>query len=211
MKCAAIGVLMMLFCHGVGAKSLGVLGQTYPVAEKSLLTLIYERLNALQGQGELHNLEQSWVKQVSSHVIRPKPLHLLRTDKTRQHSYTPVAKAPHDILNALGHIIIKKGTEVNALDSLPRYQPVWVFIDFDDPAQRLFAQWIRPKYQDIQWILTGGNVRDAEQGINETIYFDQEGRITSKLDIKHVPAVVTRKGRALNIMEIAIKEDGHAL
>ncbi|KTC84396.1 type-F conjugative transfer system protein TraW [Legionella drozanskii] len=203
-------VFLLVATQSLFAKELGTLGQTFPVMEKSLLTLIYERLTAFQDDGKLKDLENAWVKQVEAKALRPRPLNLSRTDKTTSHYHTPVTTLKQDIQDNQGRIILKKGLTVNALTQLPMYQPVWVFIDYDDEAQRQFADIIRTQYVDIQWILTGGNVRDAELRIKETIYFDQEGRITEKLAIKHVPALVTRAEDSLKIVEFAIGENGHA-
>jgi len=134
MKCIWLIVWVCVASHGVNAKSLGVLGHTFPVAEKSLLTLIYERLNSMQHQGQLEGVEKAWVKQVESRVVRPTPLTLKRTDKTLTHYYTPVATLDQDVTDATGRTILKRGMSMNALTQLPGYQPVWEFINYDDPA-----------------------------------------------------------------------------
>lgn len=195
---------------GIEAKSLGRLGQTFPVIEKSLLTLIYERLNTFDQNGQLNAIENAWVKQVDEQVKRPRALGLVRTETTLTHYYTPVATLEKNVVDQTGRIVLQRGMSVNALNQLPSYNPVWVFLNYDDLAQRAFAEQIRAHYPEIQWILTGGSVADAERGINETIYFDQEARITKKLKIEHVPALVTRENDSLKIMEFRIGEDGHA-
>lgn len=196
---------------GIEAKSLGRLGQTFPVIEKSLLTLIYERLNTFAQQGQLNAIENAWVKQVNEQVKRPRALGLARTDTTLTHYYTPVATLEKNVVDQTGRIVLQRGMSVNALNQLPTYNPVWVLLNYDDLAQRAFAEQIQTHYPGIVWILTGGSVADAERGIDETIYFDQEGRITKKLKIEHVPALVTRENDSLKIMEFRIGEDGHAL
>lgn len=210
MKSYCFLALALFIGQELHAKSLGVLGQTFPVAEKSLLVLIYERLNSMQQQGQWEGIERKWVNQVESHVMRPKPLGLARTDKKIIHYYTPIATVNQDVVDATGRIILNKGMSINALTQMPSYRPVWVFINYDDEAQRKFADSIRSKFSDIQWILTGGTIGDAEKQINQTIYFDQEGRISKKLKIKHVPALVTRSQDSLKVVEYAIGENGHA-
>ena len=195
---------------GIEAKSLGRLGQTFPVIEKSLLTLIYERLNNFDQNGQLNAIENAWVKQVDEQVKRPRALGLVRTETTLTHYYTPVVTLEKNVVDQTGRVVLQRGMSVNALNQLPSYNPVWVFLNYDDLAQRAFAEQIRTHYPEIQWILTGGSVADAERGINETIYFDQEARITKKLKIEHVPALVTRENDSLKIMEFRIGEDGHA-
>ena len=199
-----------MFTLDVSAKSLGTIGQTFPVLEKSLLTLIYERLNTFQQSGALDELEKAWVKQVEQKSARPLPLHLTRINKTQIHYYKPVVMLPQDIKDAAGKIILNHGASVNALTQLPAYQPIWVFINYNDEAQRKYAAALLIQYPNAKWILTAGDLRDAEHQLNQPIYFDQEGRITQKLKIKHVPALVTRYKDSLKITEFSIGEDGHA-
>ena len=51
----------------------------------------------------------------------------------------------------------------------------------------------------------------VEQRLNAVIYFDQAGRISQKLQINSVPAIVTREDNKLRIDELAIKENGDVL
>ena len=87
----------------------------------------------------------------------------------------------------------------------------WVFIDFDDTAQRLYAKHLLQEFPTATWILTGGSIVDAGQFLNQTIYFDQGARITQQFQVGHVPAVVTRENNVLKIKEILIGEDGHEI
>lgn len=201
---------MLLLAQGIFAKSLGTIGQTFPVLEKSLLTLIHERLTTFRDNGTLKNLENEWVKRVEDKAVRPAPLSLTRCKKKYTHFYVPVATLDRDIKGATGRVILSRGMSVNALTSLPGYQPVWVFLNYDDEAQRHYAGRILARNQTVKWILTGGNVREAERQLKQPVFFDQEGRITQKLGILHVPAMVTRVNDTLKILELAIGEDGHA-
>lgn len=186
------------------------LGHTFPVIEKSLLTLIYEKLGNIS-ESQKNLIETQWVREVRDKTIRPTALHLSRIDKTKVHFYKPEAKVLEDIKDASGHIILPKGLTVNALDKLPDYFPTWVFVNFDDLGQRLYIKRILNQFSDVTCILTGGSIVDAEKVLNQTIYFDQQGRIAEKLQIEHVPAFVTREKDALKIREILIGEDGHEI
>ncbi len=59
-------------------------------------------------------------------------------------------------------------------------------------------------------ILTGGAIKSVSNKLGARIYFDQEGRITQKLGITHVPAIVERKGDALLVTEQRIEGDSNA-
>jgi conjugal transfer pilus assembly protein TraW len=94
--------------------------------------------------------------------------------------------------------------------SMNHYQPHWVFLNADEPAQ---LRWVVTALQDTptsKVILTGGSVSEAEHLLNRDIFFDQGGRITHQLGINHVPARVSRDRYDLLIEELAITEDGHA-
>lgn len=204
-------LLLMSLSYPGGAQSLGVLGHTFPVMEKSLLVLIGERVQMMQKEGRWEELQQRWKDKISARVLRPTPLNLLRAKQKKTHYYTPEAVAYQDIVDDKNQVIVPKGTRVNALAQLPSYNPLWVFLNFDDPAQQRFAMRIIQQHPEVEVILTGGNVSEAQKQTNQTIYFDQEARITTKLKINHVPALVSRRNDLLQIDELVIGEDGHAL
>lgn len=197
---------MVSWCH---ALSLGVVGETFPVAEKSMLTLIDLRLNELMQTGEFEKMEHAFIDEVQRHVNRPTALGLTRIEKTRVHRYTPVVFITHDIVDANNHVVIARGSRLNALETLAYYDPHWVFINGDDIAQVRFATHQLQLYSDLKLILTGGSVAQMEAVFNREIFFDQGGRITRQLGISHVPAMVFRAQHALSIHEVAIREDGH--
>ena len=203
-------ILALVFLTPLSYAKTVTLGHTFPVIEKSLLTLIYERLGNIS-ESQKNLLEAKWTQEIREKTIRPTALNLLRADKTMVHFYKPEMMLSEDIKDANDHTILPKGLVVNALDRLPDYFPTWVFIDFDDTAQRLYAKHLLQEFPTATWILTGGSIVDAGQFLNQTIYFDQGARITQQLQVGHVPAVVTRENNVLKIKEILIGEDGHEI
>jgi conjugal transfer pilus assembly protein TraW len=189
------------------AKDLGSVGHTFPVQERSFLEVIYERIHQYQAGVEPHLFEQSIQKRVAAHIVRPQPLGLVPAEKTQHFYYDPSITLSTDLRTPDGHLIARQGTRINALETLPAYQPVWVFVNFDDPKQRTFAVTHLKQYPDAHWILTGGNILEAERALQVTIYFDQLGRLTQQLHIQHVPAVVVREGVRLKITEVALVGD----
>ena len=47
-----------------------------------------------------------------------------------------------------------------------------------------------------------GSVLDAEKQMQQPIYFDQAGKLTTRFGITHVPAVVMQEGLYLKITEV---------
>lgn len=191
------------------AASLGVVGETFPVEEMSLLTLIESRVKALTDSGEMDAIQDRWVTQVGQQANRPMPIGLSRARMSHAYHYEPIVVLAQDILDATDHVVFSKGTRMNALEQLPTYKPNWLFFDADDGSQ---VQWAKAQLQrdhDATVILTGGSVFDMEHELNMAIYFDQAGRISSRLGLKHVPALVSREGNKLAIREVVIKESSH--
>ncbi|AOU90891.1 type-F conjugative transfer system protein TraW (plasmid) [Legionella pneumophila] len=201
----------MISIDQVHAKSFGVVGEVFPIAEKSFLTLIEERLASLKASGELESLNQRWVQTTAEHANRPTALELPRTNRSARHDYVPEITLSQDIRNEKGRILYSKGTHVNALQQMPSYTPCWLFFNADDEAQLNWAVLQKTQCTNPKLILTGGAINTAEKKLNAVIYFDQAGKITTKLHIAHVPAKVTRYQNHLVIAELAIKENGDVL
>ena len=203
-------ILMGLIGHA-HAKSFGVVGEVFPVAEKSFLQLIEERLAVLKENGALDTMNQRWIKTVANHANRPTALNLSRTEHTLHHTYLPELTLSQDITNEKGQVLYSKGTHVNALQQMPSYTPCWLFFNADDKAQLNWAVQQKTNCPNPKLILTGGAINAAEKKLNAVIYFDQAGNITRKLHIAHVPAKVTRFQNSLLIQEHAIKGNGDVL
>lgn len=202
--------LLCVLVTPVHAANLGVVGETFPVMEFSFMTLIESRLNALIQSGEMKDIEERWVANVTQHTNRPTPIGLKRATQNNHYLYTPAITLSEDIRDEKNHVLWAKGTRVNALESMPAYQPNWLLLDADDPAQVRWVKRTLQGYADAKVILTGGEIGKMEVELEKPIYFDQGGRITHQLGIRRMPVHVSREGNALKICEIAIGEDGYA-
>lgn len=201
-------LLLLSLPAALQAKSLGISGEVFPVVEQSFLSLIESRLRQLTESGEWDAFNQRWQAEVSRRVLRPKPLNLPRAQRAMSHYYRPEVRLNSPLRDAAGHLLYAVGTRVNALQDLPTYQPCWLFFNQDDKAQQRWALKARQQCTNPKLILTGGAIDEAEVTFKASIYFDQAGRITTKLKIHTLPAKVTRAGNALLIQELAIKESG---
>lgn len=190
------------------AKSFGVVGEVFPVAEMSFLTFIEERLAAFTATGELEALNQRWLKTVASHADRPSPLGLPRASISTVHYYKPEIVITEAIKDSNGRVLFPANTRVNALQQLPNYSPCWLFFNADNEAQMHWAEKYQSQCPNAKLILTGGSVGKAEKSLQMIIYFDQSGRIARKLQLSSVPALVKREGNQLRIQQLAVKENG---
>lgn len=211
MRITCVSILLVMLCGQVNAKSFGVVGDVFPVGEKSFLELIEERLKVLKSSGELEALNQRWTNTVVNHANRPDALGLERTNHLIRHYYRPEMILSQDISDSSGRVLYPKGTTVNALQRMPTYTPCWLFFNADDEAQLNWAEQQKNGCSNPKFILTGGAIQFAEKKLQSVIYFDQAGKITRQLHITHVPAKVVRHQNQLVIAELAIKENGDVL
>ena len=202
-------LILLLISQSVFARDLGILGQSFPVEERSLLRLIQKRLAKFSDEGRIEAIQHQWLERVREHTTRPKPSLVRRATKTRTHYYKPEFRAVQNIYDVKGEVIVAKGTRVNALERLPFYKPQWLFINEDDEAEVRFAARYLKNTPEAKLILTGGDIKRGEERFDRAVYFDQEGKISLKLGIDALLAFVHREGNALLITEVAIKEDGN--
>lgn len=206
----AIFVMLLFFVSQANAKDFGLYGADFEVSEPSMLTEITDKVKALSDSGQLEEINKDFIKRVKSHILEPKSTGLSRAKKTISYLYYPSVTLQADILDANNHVLIAKGSYINALDKMPGYFPYWIFVDGRDAAQ---LNWVKKELQNrakYKIILTGGNIKEVSEFFQGRVYFDQEGRLTQKLGVTHVPAVVERKNNALLITEHKIVGVNHA-
>jgi len=182
--------------------SLGVIGPVYAIAEPSLLQVIRDQLRRIQASGELDRMNQASQDRVRRQVESPKPVDGLgRATKPRTWLHDPSLEVPYPITDADGRVIVPPGTRINPLDVVALSQPL-LFIDARDPDQVRHAQKVLTERQGrLKLILTGGSYLDLMRRWKRGVYFDQQGHLTSRLGIRHVPALVTQEGSRLRIDE----------
>lgn len=202
-------IMMLAFASGLSfSKSLGVVGETFPIGEMSFLDFIEYQLKKMSENGVLHTMESEWQVRAERSANRPNPVDLPRAVRKRSYHYDPTLILKTPILDEHGRIIYPEGTRVNGLEQRPNYNPCWIFFNADDNAQLLWA--IKKMHQcpNPKLILTGGAIFDAEQALDAVIYFDQGGRLSKRFQLNAVPATVTRDQNRLLISEVMIKESG---
>lgn len=200
--------LLLFISMNLQAKSLGVIGQVFPVAEMSLLEFIELRVKELSDNGTLNEVNHDFIERVSHHADRPRPYNLSRTESTKSHFFSPEVQLSQTLVDHNGQILYPAGTKVNALKRMPTYKPCWFFFDGDDKAQVLFVKKKMQTCRKPKLILTSGSISDAEKAIDADIYFDQNGRILKKIKLSHVPSQVVREENRLKITAFAILENG---
>jgi conjugal transfer pilus assembly protein TraW len=202
------------------AKDFGVQGHTTTIQEEDLLELLLLKLKVLERNGILQQAQEGLKSKAISRIKNPPRVEGIE-QVTRYNAFTvdPTMTVPADIKDHKGTLIHKAGTKVNPLHYMP-FKQTWFFIEGDDARQVKWAlnqvQKHQVKGNQIQGIeeaskiiLVSGSPFDLSEQHGTRFYFDQLGKITSRMGIKRVPAKLRRDRRnkdVLLIEEIKIRE-----
>ena len=187
------------------ASDLGVIGQTYPILETDFLEFIQTRLNAMQANGELVKIQNQFKENVNKHTDRPREVSgISKSTQNKSWLIDPSITVPYDLKDYSGRVFARKGLQVNPLSYVNIHHPM-LFINGDDGTQIKWAlQAMRGHLKEIKLVLVKGSIVEATRIFQHPVYFDQEGRLTSKFLIQHVPAIVSQQGLRLKVQEVAI-------
>lgn len=202
----ALALLWVAACCGaVHAEDLGTLGPTYAIAEPHLLEDIARRLQAKKASGEWDRLVSQQRDRAMSAVRQPMAVAgLSPTQAPRTFYFDPSVVLDRNVLDAQGRLLFAAGTRKNPLDVVSLSSPL-LFFDGRDPRQRDQArQLIAHRGGPLTPVLVGGSYLELMQAWQQPVYFDQAGRLTGRLGITHVPALVSQEGRRLRIDELEI-------
>ncbi len=188
----------LLIANSALCRDFGTQGHTYTIVEPDLLKQMMQRLRQLEEDGTLARHNQKMLTQAEERVRRPAPVSgMIKTTTSRTFFYDPSLTVPFDLKDHKGQIFHKAGTRVNPL-AFRSLTKSLVFIDGDDEAQVAWAA----QQANAKIILTNGSPFALMEVWDHPVYFDQGGTITSKLRIRHVPALVTQEGLKLKISEL---------
>ncbi|OJW55211.1 MAG: type-F conjugative transfer system protein TraW [Alphaproteobacteria bacterium 41-28] len=193
------------------AVDLGIHGHTFEIEEPDLLKQIEHKLEALEKDGSLARDQETLLKRAEDGIRLPQPVTgITKATTSRIFYYDPSLVVPYNLKDHKGRIFQKAGTRFNPLTLRSLSSPL-IFIDGEDEAQvswvsvssieSSFKTHIQPKI-----ILTSGAPFALMEKWKQPVYFDQGGRLTKKLKIKHVPAVVVQEGLKLKVSEIALED-----
>ncbi|MEO1565304.1 MAG: type-F conjugative transfer system protein TraW [Pseudomonadota bacterium] len=203
-KTSALSVALVLsFSWHARAEHLGTYGETFEISEEDLLSQIKRRLTEMRGSGELDRLEREFADRAKAKIKRPVPVvGVSHTMEPRSWSYDPSWTAPEDIRDTEGRLVIAAGQTVNPLDAVRMRTPL-LLIDGDEPPH---VEWALRQSEISPWgvkiILVNGAPFELEKTIQQPVFFDQEGLITTKFGIRNVPAKISQSGRLLQVEEV---------
>lgn len=198
-------LLLGLLSAGVSARDLGTTGHLFTIAEPDMLTFIKQRLQAMEDSGEMAKMQKETEERVKAHAVRPTPVAgLSPAVTTRSFAFDPTFTVRETITDMQGRVIAKQGDQVNPLDRVP-FSEVLYFLDGDNRAQ---VAWVKKQIggqTNFKVILVNGNIRETSDTLDEPVYFDQAGVLTTKFGFTHTPVRISRDDRVLKVEEVALK------
>lgn len=202
---SALVILCSLTLSSAGqASDHGVVGQTFPVIETDLLSVIERRLQNLQASGGIDRMNAEFARRAEAKVRRPTPVAgITPATQARVWAFDPTIVIEKDVKDQKGNFVARAGQTVNPLDFVAMHQAL-VFVDGDDKAQ---MEWATSQYSDLKAkiILVSGSPIEEMTARKRRFYFDQEGRLTGKFGVRHTPAVAEQDGKVIKVSEIKLK------
>lgn len=202
---SALVLLCALTLSSAGqASDHGVVGQTFPVIETDLLSVIEQRLQNLQASGGIDRMNAEFARRAEAKVRRPTPVAgITPATQARVWAFDPTIVIEKDVKDQKGNFVARAGQTVNPLDFVAMHQAL-VFVDGDDKAQ---MEWATSQYSDLKAkiILVSGSPIEEMTARKRRFYFDQEGRLTGKFGVRHTPAVAEQDGKIIKVSEIKLK------
>lgn len=179
------------------------MGPVYAIQEVDAIEHIQAKLKIMQNTGELAKIEEQVKERMAYQMRNPKPVEGLSIVENSQSRYfDPTWVLDEDILDHMGNVLAKRGTKVNPLDVMPVKDKLF-FFDGRDMAQVGMAKRLSEQYGlSFTPILTAGSWIDVSKALNRAVYFDQMGKMTSRLTIAHVPSLVYQEGSLMRIDEV---------
>lgn len=194
---------MVLMIHPANARDLGTVGETYPIMETDFIEFIQQKMNTLKETGEWKKVETDMIADTDHYRDRPTPIEGISTTHIQRRFYiNPGITLDHDVFDHDHKLIAKAGTYVNPLVYVPLTKTL-IFYNADDVNQ---VKWVVSKNKQLngkdKLILVRGSLLAEEKRFKKPIYFDQAGRLTSRFQIKHTPAMVMQSGMSLLVTEV---------
>ncbi|MGC1470119.1 MAG: type-F conjugative transfer system protein TraW [Sphingorhabdus sp.] len=195
------------FAVHLAARDHGQMGETFPIIEEDLLTVIEARLRHLESSGRIAELQATMRDQAVKSVRQPKAVAGLGTSATpRSWLFDPSIVVENDVTDDKGALIAARGQRVNPMAFVQLTQQL-VFIDGTDKTQRDWAV-ARFSQMKAKIIFVNGSPFDQMKPYQRRFYFDQGGQLVSRFGIRNVPAIVSGEGQMLRIAETPVKAGG---
>ena len=178
----------------------GTHGPLYPIAEKDMLGVIEESIEASKADGTMDARLREAKERAVAYVDAPPPVPgLRRASSPASVLFDPSVFLERPVIDAAGATIHPAGTRVNPLRKASLRGRLVLF-DAGDPWQVRLVASLAGDGTPTRAVLVAGSPAAFERQSGMRAYFDQHGSISKRFRIKAVPAVLTQEGMALRIV-----------
>lgn len=175
---------------------LGVLGKVYPIEEEPLTEFIQTKLQYLS-KSDLLKKQMEVQRHIQKTLHEPKQVQGIRYASKNYHYYITPETAVHKdmVCPVTKKVFARQGDRFNTLKH-HQLQSTLLFLDGENQKH---IKWAKSQGKHARWILVKGRPLDLMRKQKHPIYFDQQGALTHKLDIRDIPCVVKQEGEQLRI------------
>ncbi|PBT99270.1 hypothetical protein BBJ21_16245 [Escherichia coli] len=160
MRCRGL-IALLIWGQSVAAADLGTWGDLWPVKEPDMLTVIMQRLTALEQSGEMGRKMDAFKERVIRNSLRPPAVPGIgRTEKYGSRLFDPSVRLAADIRDNEGRVFARQGEVMNPLQYVPFNQTLY-FINGDDPAQVAWMKRQTPPTLESKIILVHAHIRQV--------------------------------------------------
>ncbi len=201
-----LGIYFLLSgCVCAEVRDFGVFGSTFPVFEKNIINVLKDKMNSEAGRKLLGIIEEKHKLIAKEKHYIPKAVHGLKPTKTKNsYVFDPSISLSNDLSDHQGTVFYKAGTLLNPLDTMTLTKS-YVFIDGTRPKQ---IDWVKKMIdeKEVIIILVDGDPLKIMKDHEIEVFFDQDGEMTNRFQLMHVPCVMEQEGKKLRITELTEEE-----
>jgi conjugal transfer pilus assembly protein TraW len=195
-----LGAAWMLSAVPVHAESLGRLGPTYPVLEESASKAL--RMSAKKAAKEA-KAAQAAIRKAGYEFLDNLPpipgITQARANKTRFMDGTYTFES--DVRGADGKLLVKAGTRFNML-AQGKLDGLLMILDGREERQvKMLERLLRANYS-VQPVLIAGSYTKLSSRFKRQFFYDYGGGISSRFDVKEVPAIIGQDNDRIRIEEV---------
>ena len=192
----------------VAARDLGVLGETWRIAEADLLDRIEQQLVELERSGERARLDEEAKARARERLEAPEPVPGIQPARvSRTWLFDPAITVQENIMGPDGTVIAAAGTRIEPLAHRPLLQELL----FIDGTRAVEVEWALARVSPTTIVLLAGRPFDLSRAHERAFYFDQTGALTERFGLKATPTRIRQEGLRLRITEIPLDENGREI
>ena len=186
------------------AKDFGTHGPVWEIIEPSILDTIKARLGDMESSGALAEMEDKMKATTRAYVNRPRPVTgLVDAEEYAEFEVDLSITLNRDLADQQGRVFARAGTVINPLDYSLFNQRI-VFLDGDNPDQVAFAL-SEGTELDTLIVLTNGAPLELMREHGRRFFFEQDGQMVAKFQIRKLPSEVVRGQRVMIVREIPVQ------